>query len=391
MNDVFEMGPIRPPSEARSLLIRVTRNCPWNKCEFCHTYKGETFSIRPKEEVKEDIDRIKAIAEEIRELSWKTGEAGQISQSVLQRFFARPGRQSHACQSVAGWLYYGGTQVFLQDGNSLMVKTADLVEILNDLKEKFPSIQRVTSYARARTLSRKTVEELKELRKAGLSRIHIGMETGYDPLLQFMKKGVTAEEQVRGGRNVVESGISLSEYVMPGLGGERWWREHAVETAKVLNQINPDYIRFRTLYVRPNMPLYEKVAKGEFVRPSDDQIVTEIRLFLETLDGIRSTVVSDHILNLLEEVQGKLPEEKGKMLAVIDRYQAWPPEERLRFRVGRRLGYLRNLDDLEDPAVSSRIDQIIQEVRRSVREAKGRDAEEREIEKEIYALMENYI
>ena len=391
MNDVFEMGPIRPPSEARSLLIRVTRNCPWNKCEFCHTYKGETFSIRPKDEVKEDIDRIKAIAEEIRELSWKMGQAGEVNQSVLQRFLARPGRQSHAYQSVAGWLYYGGTQVFLQDGNSLMVKTADLVEILNDLKEKFPSIQRVTSYARARTLSKKTVEELKELRKAGLSRIHIGMETGYDPLLQFMKKGVTAEEQVRGGRNVVESGISLSEYVMPGLGGERWWREHAVETAKVLNQINPDYIRFRTLYVRPNMPLYEKVEKGEFVRPSDDQIVAEIRLFLETLDGIRSTVVSDHILNLLEEVQGRLPEEKGKMLAVIDRYQAWPPEERLRFRVGRRLGYLRNLDDLEDPALSSRIDQIIQEVRRSVREAKGRDAEEREIEKEIYALMENYI
>ena len=391
MNDVFEMGPIRPPSEARSLLIRVTRNCPWNKCEFCHTYKGETFSIRPKEEVKEDIDRIKAIAEEIRELSWKMGQAGEVNQSVLQRFLSRPGRQSHACQSVAGWLYYGGTQVFLQDGNSLMVKTADLVEILNDLKEKFPSIRRVTSYARARTMSKKTVEELKELRKAGLSRIHIGMETGYDPLLQFMKKGVTAEEQVRGGRNVVESGISLSEYVMPGLGGVRWWREHAVETAKVLNQINPDYIRFRTLYVRPNMPLYEKVAKGEFVRPSDDQIVAEIRLFLETLDGIRSTVVSDHILNLLEEVQGKLPEEKGKMLAVIDRYQAWPPEERLRFRVGRRLGYLRNLDDLEDPALPSRIDPIIQEVRRSVREAKGKDAEEWEIEKEIYALMENYI
>jgi hypothetical protein len=178
---------------------------------------------------------------------------------------------------------------------------------------------------------------------------------------------------------------------MPGLGGERWWREHAIETAKVLNQINPDYIRFRTLYVRENMPLYEKVVKGEFVRPSDDQIVAEIRLFLETLDGIRSAVVSDHILNLLEEVQGKLPEDKGKMLAVIDRYLAFPAEQRLRFRVGRRLGYLRNLDDLEDPDLSSRIDRIIEEVRRSVRKAEGRDAEEREIEKEIYALMENYI
>ena len=391
MNDVFEMGPIRPPSEARSLLIRVTRNCPWNKCDFCHTYKGETFSIRPTDEVKKDIERVKAISEEIRELSWQMGQAGEVNQAVLQRFFAGPGRQSHAYQSVAGWLYYGGTQVFLQDGNSLMVKTADLLEILNDLKEKFPSIQRVTSYARARTMAKKTVEELKELRKAGLTRIHIGMETGYDPLLQFMKKGVTSQEQVRGGRNVVESGISLSEYVMPGLGGERWWREHAIETAKVLNQINPDYIRFRTLYVRENMPLYEKVVKGEFVRPSDDQIVAEIRIFLETLDGIRSTVVSDHILNLLEEVQGKLPEDKGKMLAVIDRYLAFPAEQRLRFRVGRRLGYLRNLDDLEDPDLSSRIDRIIEEVRRSVRKAEGRDAEEREIEKEIYALMENYI
>jgi radical SAM superfamily enzyme YgiQ (UPF0313 family) len=391
MNDVFEMGPIRPPSEARSLLIRVTRNCPWNKCEFCHTYKGETFSIRLKEEVKEDIDRIKAIAEEIREISWKMGEAGRINQAVLQRFFARPGRQSHAYQSVAGWLYYGGTQVFLQDGNSLMVKTSDLADILNYLKDQLPSIQRITSYGRARTLAKKSVEELKELREAGLTRIHIGMETGYDPLLQYIKKGVTAEEQVIAGRNVVASGISLSEYIMPGLGGERWWREHAVESARVLNQIDPDFIRLRTLYVRKNMPLYQKVEKGEFARPSDDQIVTEIRLFLETLNGIHSTVVSDHILNLLEEIQGRLPGEKEKMLALIDRYLAWPQEKRLRFRVGRRLGYLRNLDDLDDQNLLLRVDQIIQEVHRSIREEKGRDAQDQEIEKEIHSLMENYI
>jgi len=391
MDDVFEMGPIRPPSEARSLLIRVTRNCPWNKCEFCHTYKGETFSIRPKEEVKADIDRIKALADEIRELSWKTGEAGQVNEAVLRRYLALPGKQSHAHQSVAAWLYYGGTQVFLQDGNSLLVKTADLADILEYLKGRFPSIRRITSYARARTVSRKSVEELKELHRAGLSRIHIGMETGYGPLLEFMKKGVTPEEQVRGGRNVVESGISLSEYVMPGLGGVRWWREHAVETARVLNRIDPDYIRLRTLYIRRDMPLFQKVQSGEFARPSDDEIVAEIRLFLQTLDGIRSRVVSDHILNLLEEVQGKLPEEKEMMLAVIDRYLSWPPEERLRFRVGRRLGYLRNLGDLEDPALSSWIDQIIREVRRTLREDRGADAGEPEIEKEIYSLMESYI
>jgi radical SAM superfamily enzyme YgiQ (UPF0313 family) len=341
------------------------------------------------EEVKEDIDRVKAIADELRELSWKMGQAGKINRAVLSQFFSHPGTGTQAHQSVVSWLYFGGTQVFLQDGNSLMVKTDDLVDILSYLKERLPSIQRITSYARARTMARKSVEELKQLRQAGLSRIHIGMETGYDPLLQFMKKGVTAQEQVVGGRNVVESGISLSEYVMPGLGGERWWREHAVETARVLNQINPDYIRLRTLYVRRNMPLYQRVEKGEFVRPSDDQIVSEIRLFVETLEGIQSTVVSDHILNLLEEVQGKLPEERERMLRVIDRYLAWPEEDRLRFRVGRRLGYLRNLDDFKDLNLRLRIDQVIGEARHPVEGGKERNLQE--IEKEIYALMEGYI
>jgi radical SAM superfamily enzyme YgiQ (UPF0313 family) len=391
MNSLIEMGPIRPPSEAQSLLIRVTRNCPWNQCEFCHTYKGETFSIRSLEEVQKDIDQAKEIADQIRELSWRMGQAGKVNQTVLRHFLSQPKAQNPAWQTVAAWLYFGGTQVFLQDGNSLMRKTSDLVAILRSLREIFPSIQRITSYGRARTLAKKSVEELKELREAGLTRIHIGMESGYDPLLQYIKKGVTAEEQVTAGRNVVASGISLSEYIMPGLGGERWWREHAIESARVLNQIDPDFIRLRTLYVRKNMPLYQKVEKGEFARPSDDQIVTEIRLFLETLDGIRSTVVSDHILNLLEEIQGRLPGEKEKMLALIDRYLAWPEEKRLRFRVGRRLGYLRNLEDLDDQNLLLRVDQIIQEVHRSIREEQGRDALDHEIEKQIHALMENYI
>lgn len=390
-NPPWEMGPIRPPSEAQSLLIRVTRNCPWNQCEFCHTYKGETFSIRSVEEVQKDIDQIKEIADEIRELSWRMGQGGRIDQTVLRRFLSQPGAKSAAHQMVAGWLSFGGGQVFLQDGNSLMRKTDDLVAILRYLKEKFPSIQRITSYGRARTLAKKSVEELKELRDAGLTRIHIGMETGYDPLLQYMKKGVTAKEQVIAGRNVVASGISLSEYFMPGLGGERWWREHAVESARVLNQIDPDFIRLRTLYVRPNMPLHRKVEKGEFTRPADDQIVEEIRLFLDTLDGIQSTVVSDHILNLLEEVQGKLPGEKEKMVGIIDRYLAWPAEKRLQFKVGRRLGYLRNLEDLDDRNLQLRVDPIIQEVHRSFRQEHGRPASDGEIEKEIQVLMENYI
>jgi histone acetyltransferase (RNA polymerase elongator complex component) len=385
----LELGPIRPPSEAQSLLIRVTRNCPWNKCEFCHTYKGEPFSFRSVEEIKKDIDQVEAISEEIRQLSWRMGYAGETNQEVLRALFGDAGRLSQAFQSVVAWLYFGGNQVFLQDANSLIAKTADLVETLKYLREKFPSIQRITSYARARTLAKKSVSELKELREAGLSRIHVGMESGYDPLLQYMKKGVTAKEQIQAGRNVVASGISLSEYIMPGLGGKRWWREHALESARVLNQIDPDFIRLRTLYVRKDMPLFDRVAKGEFEPQADDQVASEIRLFIETLDGIRSTVVSDHILNLLEEVQGKLPDEKEEMIGVIDRYLTLPTEQRLRFRAGRRLGYYRRLDDLADSSLRRRVEQIVGQIGHSENKEEATPPED--VERAIYSLMENYI
>ncbi len=383
MDDFFEIGPIRPPSEAQSLLLRVTRNCPWNKCEFCHTYKGEIFSFRSVEEIKKDIDRIRAIVDEIRQLSWSLGHAGEINHHVLQALFRRRGTYHHAYQHVVNWLYFGARQVFLQDANSLILKTNDLVAILDYLKEKLPSIQRITSYARARTIAKKTVTELKELRDAGLSRIHIGLETGYDPLLVYIKKGVTAAEHIQAGRKVVESGISLCEYVMPGLGGKKWWREHALATAQVLNQINPDFIRLRTLYVRADMPLYKKVEAGDFVLLTDEQVVQEIKLFLENLEGIASTVVSDHILNLLEEVQGQLPADKEKMINLIDQYLSLPEDERLTFRLGRRLGYYRSLADLQDQNLRARLAPLIAEIKKA--------AEPQEAEKEIYRLMENYI
>jgi hypothetical protein len=388
MDGYIELGPIRPPSEAQSLLIRVTRNCPWNHCEFCHTYKGERFSFRSVEEIKQDIDRVKDVYEQLRKLSWSLGYRGELNREVLSQIYRQSPPHDSGWQNVLGWLYFGGTQVFLQDANSVMVKTPDLIEILNYLKTQFPFITRITSYGRARTLAKKTVAELRELRQAGLTRIHIGMETGYDPLLELMKKGVTAQEQIQAGRNVVAAGISLCEYVMPGLGGTRWWREHAVETAKVLNQINPGYIRFRTLYVRQDMPLHQRVETGEFERPADDAIVREIRLFIETLDGIQSTIVSDHILNLLEEVQGKLPEEKETMLALIDRYLSLPDEDRLRYRVGRRLGHYRRLDDMEDPPLKRRIQRMIDECRIA---GDSTPRPEAEIEKEIYRAMEGYI
>ena len=378
----FEQGPIRPPSEAYSLLLRVTRNCPWNRCEFCHTYKGEKFSLRGVKEVKKDIDAIREIGSEMKALSWRRGFGGEITASLVNLILQDPQHYSDGFRSVALWLHTGGKNVFLQDGNNLILKTGDLIEILKYLKETFPSIERITSYARAKTGSRKTVEELQELRSAGLSRIHIGLESGYDVLLQYVKKGVTAREQIDAGRKVKESGISLSEYVILGLGGKGMWKEHAVQTARVLDQINPDFIRIRTLKVIKTMALYEKIEKGEFVLLSDDEIVSEERLLIENLDGITSIFVSDHILNLLEEVEGRFPEEKGKMLALIDRYLALPPEERTKFRLGRRAGVYRSLDDLSNPEIRGQVENAF---RRIESEHPGG------FEKVLSELMESFI
>lgn len=358
----LEQGPIRPPSEAYSLLLRITRNCPWNRCEFCHTYKGEKFSLRTVEEVKKDIDAVQQIASEVKALSWMQGFGGEITVPLVNFILQRSQRYPDGFRSVALWLYAGGKNVFLQDGDNLTLKTGQMVEILKYLKETFPAIERMTTYARAKTVSKKTVVELQDLYRTGLSRIHIGLETGYDLLLQYMKKGVTAQEHIDAGRRVKESGISLSEYVILGLGGEEMWREHAVETAKVLNQINPDFIRVRTLKVLKTMPLYQKVEKGEFTLLSDDEIVREERLFIENLEGIASTFVSDHILNLLEEVEGKLPEEKEKMLTLIDHYLALSAEEKLNFRLGRRTGIYRSLDDLSNPELNHQVEGVLRRI-----------------------------
>jgi radical SAM superfamily enzyme YgiQ (UPF0313 family) len=382
MKAYFEQGPIRPPSEAYSLLLRVTRNCPWNRCVFCHTYKNEKFSLRNLEEVKKDIDVVQEIVSEVKALSWQHGFGGEITAPLVNLILQNLQHYPDGFRSVALWLYTGGKNVFLQDGDNLVLKTSQLTEILKYLKETFPSIERITTYSRAKTVSKKTVEELQSLYGAGLSRIHIGLETGYDPLLQYMKKGVTAQEHIDAGKKVKASGISLSEYVILGLGGKGMWREHAIETAKVLNQINPDFIRVRTLKVLKIMPLYQKIEEGEFILLSDDEIVVEERLFIEHLEGIHSTFVSDHILNLLEEVEGKLPEEKRKMLALIDRYLGLSPEEKANFRLGRRAGVYRSVDDLSNPELHSQVEQVLRSV-----ELEKPDG----IEKILSDLMESFI
>ena len=326
-------------------------------------YKGRKFSLRSVDEIKEDIRAARDVADEIKALSWKLGEKGEVNDRVVSELFNRPGF-SDAARSVAVWLYYGTGSCFLQDADNLVMKTRDLVELLRFLRETFPEIQRVTTYSRSRTIVRKSVEGLTEIRKAGLDRVHVGLETGYDPLLKLVKKGVSSDQQVEAGRKVIDAGMELSEYVMPGLGGQEMWREHALATARVLNRINPHFIRLRSLRVPKRVPLYELLEEGTFTPQTDDMLAEEIRVFIEALEGITSVVASDHIMNLLEEVTGKLPQDKERMLEVVRNYQSLPDEERLIYRVGRRGGAFRSTDDLErDPATREKIRRLLEQVR----------------------------
>jgi len=379
----FEQGPIRPPSEARSLILRITRNCPWNRCLFCPVYKGRKFSLRSVEEIKKDIQTARDIADDIKAISWRLGNRGEVNSEVIGYIFNNRGF-SESYRSIAMWLYYRTGACFLQDADNLIIKTEDLVEILKFLKGKFPEITRITTYSRSRTIVNKSVDSLKEIGKAGLDRVHVGMESGYDPVLKLIKKGVRAAQHVEAGRKVVEAGMELSEYVMPGLGGQEMWREHAIETAKTLNSINPHFIRLRSLRIPDRAPLSDKLKSGEFKMQTDDMLAEEIRLFIERLEGITSVITSDHIMNLLEEVTGKLPEDKKKMLEVIKDYQALPDNERLIYRVGRRGGVYRSTDDLtRDLDTRQKIENLIAQLR----EQKGQEG----VESFISEMVDQYI
>jgi len=295
---MYEQGVIRPPSEAWSILVRVTRNCPWNKCLFCPAYKGVTFSPRSVAEVKADID---AMAEEY-------GEDARMIKTA-----------------------------FLQDADSLVLKTEQILEILRHIKSRFPGMERVTTYARATTLRRKSVEEFVQLKEAGLTRIHVGLESGSRTVLKMINKGITPEDILDGGRKVMAAGISLSEYIMPGVGGRALSKEHARETARLLNDLKPDFIRVRTFALHPKSPMKRMVEEGSFVPMTDEEIVAEIRLLVSCLDGIHSYFsCGDYSPNLLMEVNGYLDEKKADMLRELDKFLSLTPEQKKVYSMIRR-------------------------------------------------------
>ncbi|MCP4378413.1 MAG: radical SAM protein, partial [bacterium] len=258
----FEQGPIRPPSEANSLLLRVSRNCPWNRCTFCSLYKGEKFGPRPVDHVIKDIDTVRFYADAIQS-ALQSGD--KISQGELLKLSPeRDEGQLSAIYAASNFVACGMESVFLQDANSLVIKPDYIIQILRHLRQAFPDIKRITSYARSHTIARISDEKLQIMADAGLNRVHIGMESGSDAVLERVKKGVDKEIQITAGQKVKRAGIELSEYYMPGLGGKELSRQSALEAADALNQINPDFIRLRTLALPPNAPITREYLDGGF-------------------------------------------------------------------------------------------------------------------------------
>lgn len=206
--------------------------------------------------------------------------------------------------------------IFIGDSNSLVAKTEMLVKILNALFSSFPHIERVTSYARAKTIAKKPLEDLIKIYQAGLTRLHVGLETGDRDLLKKIEKGATPEEMIEGGRKAKKAGFEYSLYVLLGVGGEEKWEQHARGTAEVLNQVDPHFIRVRTFIPQPNSPLYEAMVEGSFQPASPETILKETKLLLEKLQ-VTSQFLSDHISNLLP-LHGKLPEDKEKMIQMLE-------------------------------------------------------------------------
>ncbi len=321
MSYPFELGPIRPVDEADSLLIRTTRGCPWNRCDFCVNFKSSKFSIRNIADIKNDID--------------------------------------------AAANYFGGhpfRRCFLQDGDSLIMKTDELLEILGYLKHRFPSLEIISSYGRAKSMIRKSLTELKELCQAGLNLLYCGMESGSDLVLKSINKGVTAAEIVTAGIHAKEAGMQVSEFIILGLGGVRYWQQHAKKTATVLNAIDPDKIRVLTIGIKPNSNLEKKWKSGSFTLQSEKEIIIEQRLLLSHLDDITSHYANHHSIDLLLEARGQLPNDKKELISVMDRFLNLSQHDSQNFILGRRIGAYRRLDDLQNHALYQPVDQKLDDL-----------------------------
>ena len=341
----FRIGPIRPPSEATSLLLQVTNGCTWNKCRFCRIYRHTKFKAYSADSIRRDIDTMVLYAQRARRHRDSSGRWD--IDSLNRELMMSKGDERQCFYMVANWLVNGGENVFLQDGNTTALSSGRLTDVLVYLRQAFPGIKRITSYGRAENLSRISAEEFAELKAAGLDRIHSGFESGSDAVLSLINKGTTAQQEITAGRNIKAGGIELSVYFMPGIGGRDLTAENPEGMAEVINSISPDFVRIRTAVVKPGTELYDDFLTGKYTLCSDDEKILEIRRLIEASETEGTVLVSDHIINLLQQVSGRLDTDRNRMLGIIDGYLGMPEEERVMFRLARRMAKVISPDDMK--------------------------------------------
>lgn len=271
----YEGQIFRPFSEADSYLLQCTIGCSHNSCTFCGMYRDRKYRVRSLDEIRTDI---------------------------------RMARE-----------HYGDlSKVFLCDGDAVAVDTSVLLEILNTLYEAFPSLRHVGTYVGPKSTLSKSLSELTALRAAGLTKAYLGVESGDDRVLAVIAKGVTSAEMLKAGRNLVAAGINLSAMVLLGIAGRGApSREHAVATAKITNEMKPNYLAALTYTPVPDTPLYRKVSQGEFELPDPFETLEEMKLIFEniTIDGVK--FVGAHASNYLP-ISGMLQKDRARMLATVD-------------------------------------------------------------------------
>lgn len=264
----------RPPSEARSLIIQATIGCSHNKCTFCYMYKDEPFIIR-------DIDEVIADLEDARE------------------YFP----------------YY--ERVFIADGDALVLKTEDLLKLIDYINENMPNIKRIASYATAADINRKSVKELKALYERGLKILYIGFESGDEEILRDIDKGLTTDDYIRAMNKCKEVGFDTSVTIIAGLGGREKWKQNAIGTAKLITATKPTYVSYLTMRIYKNAPIYKDYIEGKFEMPSAEEILYEMRVFLENVDSEGTVFRSNHASNYVL-LGGTLNEDKNALIEAID-------------------------------------------------------------------------
>jgi biotin synthase-like enzyme len=358
----YRIGPIRPPSEADSLLLQITEGCTWNRCKFCSLYKRRGFKAFTLESIKGDIDVMAEYAKVVGETLREDGSPNK--RIVLKMLDQMTPEEQNCYYLVFRWLAHGGENVFLQDGNSLAVRPERIAEALRYLKEKLPSIKRITTYGRAETLSKISEEQYLELKASGLNRIHSGFESGSDSVLTLINKGVTADMEIVAGTRIKGAGIELSAYFMPGIGGRALSRENALETARVAGAVDPDFVRIRTAVVNKGTELWQDYLNGDFELCGDNEKLGEIRLLIEHAENCTGFLGSDHIINLLQDVEGSLANDREKMLTVIDQYFGMTEYEQRLYQLARRSGSVGRPEDMKllPPDYIESLDQIVRSV-----------------------------